>query len=176
MKRISLILLGTTVYQEQKIYEALINMEGMPTVLRSAIIFNNGNTGGTETINGNQKIYSINILDGCMDYKKVDTRYAVTTLQGPIDSTVPKILTVVAKDNVAVKPGNTLTLNLNYQDVILIISKNQGTSATPNTGAGSNGTGNSLIYVAGVDKVDSRNYSIYEVAQTIDQLYTTLTT
>lgn len=141
----------------------------MPTVQRAAIVFANGKPGAFESDGTNNYVYLQNLLSG-LNYFETNAKYIYTILNSGTTVTTPSIKTFTAVQKNGVKVTGTLTFTVTSGSFILAVSKTQGAGGTVRS------TGNSLIYVAGVDADNSKNFNVYEVAQTIDQLYTALTT
>jgi len=165
MKKLQFSYIGVINPVQQPLTEVTLQMIGVPSVLKAALLFENGHLGAQETpTGGTATLYFMNLLTGQYSGNK-NAQYYVTTLQtAATGSTVPKTIAYVAKNGLS----RTGTFTLNYLNAMIVVSKNSGSSARS--------TGNSLVYVAGVDEDNSKNFVVYEVAQTVDALYTTLTT
>jgi hypothetical protein len=167
MKSIQLVLSGTTL---QAVSELAITMQGLPTVQRAAIVFSNGKPGALENDGTNNFIYLQNILTG-LNYFETNSKYEYTVLQtGFADGFLPQTIAAVKKNGISVAAGKTLNFTVTAGNLILVISKTQGAPATYRS------SGNSLVYIAGVDADNSKNFNIYEVAQTVDSLFALFTT
>ena len=164
MKKISFSYIGVINPVQQPCTKTMIQMVGMPTVLKAAVLFENAHLGSQETIGGVDYLYFMNLLTGQYSGNK-NAKYSVTTVTTATSgSTVPKTITATKKNGL---PW-TGTFKVNYLNMMIAVSSLSGATASAN--------GTSLIYIAGIDEDNSKNFIVYEVAQTIDQLYTTLTT
>lgn len=163
MKKIHLLLVGL-VAQNQSISKGTIVMQGNTSVSKACIILSNSRVGALESDGTNSFYYLLNLLNS--NYGGTLSKYIFSSASSG-SSTVPKTVAAIEKNGLAVT--GTLNVTLTFDSIMFIVSKKSGAGATS--------SGNSLVYVAnGINAVDDKNFNVYEVAQTIDALYTTLTT